>query len=101
MNFEEDDETFEWRDQDDDSHVPTGLKEKWRRDEAAGLKAGVCRACGFPFTQEDLTCRHCDASIELPHGTIDGLKRWLLRTPFGIMTMIAVVASLLFYLVLL
>lgn len=101
MRFEEEDETFEWHDQDDDTHIPTGLKEKWRRDEAQGLRAGVCRACGFPFTQEDLSCRHCEAPIEIPHGVIDSLKHWLVKTPMGIMTMIAIVASLLFYLVLL
>ncbi len=98
---EEDDEPFEWQDQDDDTHVPAGLKEKWRRDEAVGLKAGVCRACGFPFTQEDLTCRHCDAPISIPRGTFDSIKHWFVRTPLGVMAMIAIIVSLLFYLVLL
>ena len=98
MGFEEEDETFEWRDQDDDTHVPTGLKEKWRRDEAVGLRAGVCRSCGFPFTQEDLSCRHCDAPIEIPHGTIDSLKHWFFRTPMGILALVGILASLLIYL---
>ncbi len=83
----------------EDEKVPPSLEKKWEQEEKEGLKAGVCRSCGRPFTKEDLSCRHCEAPVEMTDGVIVSLRRWFFKTPLGILMLIFIFMGLFFYLV--
>lgn len=74
--------------------IPPALDKKWRNQEKAGLRASVCRKCGFPFSQEELSCLHCGALTEFPSGVFCSLKRWFLGHPFGIIVLCLILAAL-------
>ena len=82
-----------------DEKIPEGLKEKWRKDEKKGLKAGLCRSCGWPFTQDEISCRHCGQGTEMSEGALVSLRRWFFKTPLGIMTFILIFVGIIIYLV--
>jgi hypothetical protein len=94
------------RDEDDipdweieDEKIPERLEDKWKKDEEKGLRAGVCRACGWVFTQDELSCAHCGARTEMGAGALVSLKQWLFKTPLGILAVLLIFISLLIYLV--
>ena len=59
----------------------------------------MCRVCGWPFTKEDLSCRHCEAPVEMTEGAIVSLRRWFFKTPMGILMLVLIFTGLLYYLV--
>ena len=95
-NEEEDDETPEW--EVEDVKIPLSLEKRWKEEEKEGLRAGVCQ-CGYPFTKEDLSCRHCGTKIELSRGVFISLQRWLIHHPVGFVVLLIIVSSIIVYLV--
>ena len=96
-NSEEDDlpqdeELKDWETLDD-VPIPQGLDDRWKRQEREGLRAGVCPKCGFPFSQEELRCIHCDTPTEISKAFLPVLKHWFLGTPLGIMIFIVIIAA--------
>ena len=83
----------------EEEKIPERLEDKWKKDEEKGLQAGVCRSCGWVFTQDELSCSHCGASTEMGKGVLVSLKHWFFKTPLGILTGIFLFISLIFYLV--
>jgi hypothetical protein len=77
-----------------DVPIPPALDKKWRAQEKTGLRASVCRECGFPFTQEELSCLHCGTVTEIPSGVFYSLKRWFLGRPLGIIVLCVILAAL-------
>lgn len=94
---EEDDEIPEWELQEE--KIPASLEKRWRDEEKEGLRAGVCRSCGWTFTKEDLSCRHCGAPTEMPEGFLIALKRFFLKNPAGILLLAFIFASIILLLV--
>jgi uncharacterized membrane protein YvbJ len=90
------DDIPDWQEAEED--IPPGLEKKWQEREKEGMKAGVCKKCGWAFTQEDLACRHCETPTEITEGVFISLKRFFLSTPLGIMLFIMIFAALLFFL---
>ena len=65
MSDDEDEEVPEW--EIEEEKIPPSLQNRWDRDAQKGLQAGMCRKCGATYTADDLTCRVCDAPVEIPH----------------------------------
>ena len=97
MHEELESDTPDW--EIEDEKIPDSLEKKWQQEEKEGLKAGVCRSCGWAFTKEDLSCRHCGVLTELSEGALISFKRWLFKTPLGIMTLIIILVSIIIYLI--
>ena len=95
MIDEREDDTPEW--EIEDEKIPPSLEQKWKKKEVAGVRAGVCE-CGYPFTEDELSCKHCGAPIELTEGALISLKNWFFKTPLGIMTLIMIVGALIAFL---
>ena len=93
----QEDDIPDWLEPEED--IPPGLEKKWQQKEKEGVKAGVCKKCGWAFTQDDLTCRHCEAPTQIGEGVLISLKKFFLGTPLGIMTFIIIFAALVFFLV--
>lgn len=83
----------------EDEKIPDSLQKKWKDEEKEGLRAGVCRSCGYTFTKEDLSCRHCGAPTEMPDGAIVSLKNFLFKSPLGILLLVLIIASIICFLV--
>ncbi len=92
------DDRPEW-DEIEDEEIPESLAKKWSDEEKKGLRAGVCRNCGWPFTKEDLSCRHCEAPTEISDGVLVSLNRFFFKTPLGILTFLFILIGLIFFLV--
>ena len=97
MSRDEEDEIPEW--EAEEEKIPERLEKKWQKDEQKGIKAGVCRVCGWPFTQDELSCAHCGARTEMGEGALVALHRFLFKTPLGILLFVIILAGLVFYLV--
>jgi hypothetical protein len=82
----------------EEEEIPEGLAERWRREAAKGLRAGVCKECGHLFGQDDLSCGHCGAPVELPRAAPWDWKRWLVRTPLGAAALAVILAAIFAYL---
>ena len=98
MIEEREDDAPDWEIREEEK-IPDSLEKKWRQEEKEGLRAGVCRSCGWPFTKEDLSCRHCGVPTEMPEGAFLSFKHWLFKTPLGIMTFIIIFIGVLVYLI--
>ena len=96
MFEEEEDERPEW--EIEDEKIPASLEKRWKAEEAEGMKAGVC-TCGYPFTKEDLSCKHCGKPVELSEGAVISLKRWLFHSPMGVIALIIILTSIIAFLV--
>jgi rubredoxin len=77
-----------------DEDIPEYVKRKWEEDEKKGLRAGVCGRCGFTFGQDELSCPHCGAPVEMKTGVFPAMKHFFLRTPMGIVLLVIVLFSL-------
>lgn len=97
MYEEREDETPEW--EIEDEKIPESLEKKWLQEEQQGLKAGVCRSCGYPFTQAELSCRHCGTPTEITEGVFASLRRFFFKTPLGILTLIIIFVAIVLFLV--
>jgi hypothetical protein len=84
--------------EEEEEEIPEGLAERWRKEAAKGLRAGVCGNCGHLFSQDDLSCGHCGAPVELPRAAPRDLKRWLLRTAVGMGVLLVILAAIFAYL---
>ena len=84
---------------DGEEKIPERLEEKWQKEERQGLKAGVCRSCGWVFTQDEIRCKHCGTATDMSEGVLVSLKKWFFHTPLGIMLLIAIFTGLFVYLV--
>jgi predicted amidophosphoribosyltransferase len=78
---------------DDEEEIPPALQKKWQDMEKHGLKAGVCPSCGWPFTQDELTCRHCEKAVEVHEPILASTAHWLFKTPWGIITLVILLLS--------
>ena len=96
MIEERDDETPDWEVKE--QQVPESLRQKWEKQEKAGIRAGVCRDCGYPFTKDDLSCIHCGARTNLTDGLLISMNNWFFKTPMGIISLILFFVALLVYL---
>ena len=96
MIEEQDDERPDWEIEEEE--IPESLRKRWEKEEEIGLRAGVCKSCGYPFTKEDLSCIHCGARTDLSEGVLIRLKRWFFKTPLGIILLIVIFAGLIAYL---
>ncbi|OIO39466.1 MAG: hypothetical protein COT00_01565 [Candidatus Omnitrophica bacterium CG07_land_8_20_14_0_80_50_8] len=74
--------------------IPESLKKKWREEEAEGIRAGVCTACGWPYTKMDLSCRHCGKPTEISGGVLVGLRRWFFKTRIGLLALIFILLGI-------
>lgn len=83
----------------EEEKIPESLRRKWQKEEEKGLRAGVCPSCGNPFTQEDLSCRHCGARANLPQAPPHTLRKWFLGTPIGIVLFLIILSAIVIYLV--
>lgn len=90
-NFEEHDSN----DAFDEEEIPDGLKEQWAEQEKEGRRAGVCKNCGWTFSEEQLSCAHCGEPVDLPAKTSTDLKEFFIKSPWGWVT-ILILALLLF-----
>jgi len=86
-------DTPDWEEAPEEE-VPPSLHHKWEDDQKKGLRAGVCPSCSFPFTEEDLSCRHCGRPTQIQSGLISSLSHWLLKTPWGIVTFLIILFAL-------
>lgn len=80
----------EWEDEED---IPAGLAKKWEADERKGLKAGVCKSCGYAFDQDQLSCPHCETPIEIKEGVLPRLKYFFTKTSLGILLLVLIFAA--------
>ncbi|MBF0254667.1 MAG: hypothetical protein HQL11_06065 [Candidatus Omnitrophica bacterium] len=95
--IDEEHEIPEWEVHEEE--VPPALEQKWEKARQRGLGAGVCRECGFPYTEEDLSCRHCGVPVEEPRLLPSTFSSWLLKTPVGLALFLAVVIAVAWVLV--
>ena len=91
VSRDDEDEIPEWEAEEEE--IPERLEKKWQKDEQKGIKAGVCRVCGWPFTQDELSCAHCGARTDMGEGVLAAFHRWLFKTPLGILTLTVIFAS--------
>ncbi len=96
MPTEYEDDTPEWEVRED---IPPALQKKWDKEESEGVRAGVCKGCGYTFTQEELHCVHCGASTGFGDGALISLKKWLFKNPLGIMAGMLIVTAVIVYLI--
>ena len=82
----------------EDEKIPDSLKKKWEKEEKEGIRAGVCASCGCPFTQEDLSCRHCGASTDIPGASPKTLRKWFANTRTGFLVSLVIVISIILFL---
>jgi len=82
-----------------EEEIPPSLHNKWNKDAKKGLRAGVCEDCGFVFTEHDLSCPHCGRPTDIPSGVISGMAHWFFKTPWGVVTLLTIVASIIFVLI--
>ena len=86
-----DEEVPDW--EVEEEKIPERLEKKWQKDEEKGVRAGVCHGCGWPFTQDELSCAHCGAPTNMGEGALVSLKKWFFKTPLGILALIIIFAS--------
>ena len=82
----------EWEQQGE--KIPESLQKKWQKEESVGLRAEVCKTCGWPYTKEDLSCRHCGKPTEISDGVLVSIRRWFVKTWFGIFVFIIIILGL-------
>ena len=82
----------EW--EQEEEKIPESLQKKWQREKFEGLRAGVCKACGWPYTKEDLSCRHCEQPTEISDGVFVSLRRWFIKTWLGLLVFALIVLGL-------
>jgi len=58
------------------------------------LRAGVCERCGYTFGQDELSCPHCEAPVELKEGVFPALKHFFTQTPMGILLLVIIFLAL-------
>ena len=78
----------------EEEKIPDSLQKKWQREEREGVRAGVCKGCGWPFTKEDLSCRHCGQPTEISDGALVLLRRWFFKTWPGWLALIIIFIAL-------
>ena len=83
----------------EEEKIPPTLEKKWQEQERKGLRAGICKTCGWVFGQDELTCAHCDTPTEMTEGVLISLKKFFLGTPIGILSFIFILAAMAFFLV--
>ncbi len=83
----------------EEEKIPERLEKKWQQQEKKGLRAGVCKFCGWAFSQDEIRCKHCEAPTDMSEGVLVSLKKWFFHTPLGVMMLILIFAGLIFYLV--
>lgn len=88
----EDTERPDWIDPPDEE-IPPSLQDKWQKDELKGKKAGVCKFCGWPFLEDELSCRHCGKPTEVTAGFLSSMYQWFTKTPWGIITFLIIVLA--------
>ena len=62
-----------------DEEPPEGLKRKWEREEAAGLRQVVCPSCKKETSAESLTCIFCGAVIAPQFCPVHCFLNWIKR----------------------
>ena len=87
----------EWEEKEEE--IPESLKKKWQQDEIEGIKAGICSACGWPYTKADLSCRHCGKPTDISDGVFVSLKRWFFKTWPGFLLLVLILLGIFLYLV--
>ena len=97
MIEEREDDRPEW--EIPEEKIPPSLQKKWDKEEGEGLKGGVCKSCGYPFTGDDLTCLHCGELAEIPKGVFTNLRDWCFKTPMGILIIIITILTVLLSLI--
>ena len=97
MFEERESEIPEWEQKDEE--IPESLKKKWDSEEAGGIRAGVCKDCGWVYTKDDLLCRHCGKPADLTDGVLVSLRRWFFKTWFGMMVLVLILSGIFLYLV--
>ncbi len=83
-------EPEEWNEWENKEDIPESLAKKWQEDERKGLRAGVCKRCGYTFGQDELSCPHCEMPVEIKEGVFPSLKWFFTRSPMGIMIFILI-----------
>ncbi len=86
-------------DEEDDDPIPEGLRDKWRKEEEKGRRAGVCADCGNLYSDEDLFCRHCDARTRIPGGFLGRIGEFLLDNIWGFIITAIILGALFVFLV--
>lgn len=81
--------------EDEEDPIPEGLREKWRREEEEGRRAGVCGVCGNLYSDEDLFCRHCEARTRISSGLMGRFAEFLLDNAWGF-AVTAIILGILF-----
>lgn len=76
------------RDWEDEEDIPGGLAKRWQEDERKGLRAGVCKSCGYTFGQDELSCPHCEIPVHLEEKPLPGLWHFYTATPMGILLVV-------------
>ena len=98
MIEERDSDLPEWESPEPEK-VPPSLQRKWKEDQKKGLRAGVCRHCGVPYIEEDLSCGHCGQPVEDNEGWAPALTRFLTSSPWGIVTAVLLILAFLSWIV--
>ena len=82
--FEDEDPDWEAKEEE----IPPALREKWQKEAEKGARAGVCGKCGNTFSDEDLTCRHCEEPVVLKNPS--PAVAWFFKSAWGVWIAIAV-----------
>ncbi len=88
----EENEPKDWEVREEE--IPPSLRQKWDRARRRGVRGGVCRSCGVPYTEEDLSCPACGAPTEFPADAFNDFFLKLTRSFWGRAAILAVTVAL-------
>lgn len=100
MTRSEEEELPDWEEAEE-PEIPPALQKKWSDAEKKGLSAGICPSCGNLYREDELSCRHCEAPLDVPPtGAVSKVYDVLFKSPIGYIVVLGITAAVILMLAL-